>query len=77
VIACNPHFDAFLADLPVELRFASGDDADLARVLRDFAAADVELREEAGRELRRRVEQGHSVDSWADRVVATVRSLRG
>jgi hypothetical protein len=45
-------------------------------VLRAFAEADVERREEAGRELRRRVEQGHSVDSWADGVVATVRSLR-
>ena len=76
VIACNPHFDDFLADLPVELRFASGDDADLARVLRAFAAADAARREATGRELRRRVEAGHSVDSWANGVVATVRSLR-
>jgi glycosyltransferase involved in cell wall biosynthesis len=76
VMACNPHFDELLSDLPVELRFASGDDADLARVLRAFAETDAARRDETGRELRRRVERGHSVDSWADGVVATVRSLR-
>jgi glycosyltransferase involved in cell wall biosynthesis len=75
VLACNPHFDDFLAGLPVELHFGSEDDADLARVVRAFAAADPGRREDAGRELRRRVETGHSVDSWADAVVATVRAL--
>ena len=69
------YFDEFLGGLPVELHFGSEDDADLARVLRAFADADPARREEAGRELRRRVETGHSVDSWADAVVATVRRL--
>jgi hypothetical protein len=76
VLACNPYFDELLAGLPVELHFESDDDADLARVLRAFADADPGSRESAGRELRRRVESGHSVDSWADAVVATVRRLR-
>jgi len=76
VIACNPHFDDFLADLPVELRFRSADAEDLARVIAAFARAEPAVREEAGCELRRRVEAGHSVDSWADGVVATVRRLR-
>lgn len=76
VLACNPYFDQFLGGLPVDLLFASDNDADLARVLRGFAEADTARREEAGRELRRRVEIGHSVDSWADAVVATVRRLR-
>ena len=71
MLACNPHFDEFLGDLPVELLFASDDDDDLARVLQEFAHADG-AREATGRELRRRVETGHSVDSWADAVVATV-----
>ena len=75
VLACNPYFDAFLGDLPLDLLFASDDDADLARVLHEFAGADPERREAAGRELRRRVETGHSIDSWADAVVATVRRL--
>ena len=74
--ACNPFFDEFLGDLPVELLFASDDDADLARVLRAFAEADADRGEATGRELRRRVEAGHSIDSWADAVVATVRRLR-
>jgi len=75
VLACNPYFDEFLGNLPLDLLFASDDDADLARVLHEFAAADADRREAAGRELRRRVETGHSIDSWADAVVATVRRL--
>jgi glycosyltransferase involved in cell wall biosynthesis len=76
VFACNPFFDELLGGLPLELHFANDDDADLARVLRAFADADSDLRGETGRELRRRVEAGHSVDTWADAVVATVRNLR-
>jgi glycosyltransferase involved in cell wall biosynthesis len=75
VLACNPYFDELLGGLPVELHFTSDDDADLARVLRAFGDADSSRREDTGRELRRRVETGHSVDSWADAVVATVRRL--
>ena len=75
IMACNPHFDEFLGGLPVELHFGSQDDAELARVLRAFAEAEPERRERAGKELRRRVETGHSTDSWADAVVATVRQL--
>ena len=74
-MACNPHFDEFLGGLPVELHFRSEDDTDLERVLRAFSEAEPEQRESTGRELRRRVETGHSVDSWADAVVATVRRL--
>jgi len=75
VLACNPYFDQFLGGLPVELHFGTGDDEELARRLRAFADADRSRREAAGRELRRRVETGHSVDSWADAVVATVQRL--
>ncbi len=75
VLACNPYFDEFLGGLPIELLFLSDNDADLARALHEFAGADVGRRESAGRELRRRVEAGHSIDSWADAVVATVRRL--
>ena len=74
MIACNPYFDEFLGGLPVELHFGTGDADDLARVLpasRERPAP----RDDAGRELRRRVEPGHSVDSWADAVVATVQRL--
>lgn len=76
VLACNPYFDEFLGGLPIELLFLSDNDADLTRALHEFAHADTGQRETAGRELRRRVETGHSIDSWADAVVATVRRLR-
>lgn len=75
VLACNPFFDQLLGGLPVELHFPTGDDAELARLLRAFAEADEASRVAAGRELRRRVAAGHSIDSWADGVVATVRQL--
>ena len=35
-----------------------------------------DVREAAGLELRRRVEQGHSIDTWADRVLAVVEEVR-
>ena len=76
VIACNPHFDDFLGDLPLELRFRSADPEDLARVLAAFAASDERARTETGRELRRRVEAGHSIETWADGVVRVVGELR-
>ncbi len=72
VLACNPAFDALLADLPVELRFRSGDPESFARVLGGLAAGGPELRAAAGRELRRRVEAGHSVDTWAGGVLRVV-----
>jgi glycosyltransferase involved in cell wall biosynthesis len=77
VVACNPHLDGLLAGLPVELRFRGGDPDDLARVLIGFAASDPVVRAEAGRELRRRVVAGHSVDTWADGVLLVVSGLAG
>ena len=64
VLASNTGF----ADLlPPELRFRRDDPADLAEKLR--ALADVD-RNALGRELRARVEARHSVDHWADEVLA-------
>ena len=77
VIACNPAFKTFLGDLPVALHFRSDDAADLADKLLAFAGADPAARAESGRELRRRVEAGHSVETWADGVVRVLRGLRG
>ena len=76
VLACHPGFDEFLGGLPVELLFESANADDLARVIRGFAEADASKRQTAGLELRRRVAEGHSVDTWADGVVASVRRLR-
>jgi glycosyltransferase involved in cell wall biosynthesis len=77
VIASNPALAGFLHGLPLRLEFRPGDTDDLARALREFGAASPAVREEVGLELRRRVERGHSVDTWADRVLDVVREVRG
>ena len=64
VLASNPAFDSLLPD---ELRFEHGDVDGLATAIRGLSAAD---RQSLGRDLRTKVVAGHSVESWADRVVA-------
>jgi glycosyltransferase involved in cell wall biosynthesis len=75
VVASNTALAEFLDGLPVSLRFRARDSRDLARALASLAAAGPETRAQVGAALRLRVEQGHSVDSWADAVVAAVREL--
>jgi glycosyltransferase involved in cell wall biosynthesis len=75
VLASNPALAAFLHGLPLRLDFRPGDADDLARALREFGAASPATREQVGVELRRRVERGHSVDTWADRVLDVVREV--
>ena len=70
VVAASPVFDALL---PPALRFTYGDPAGLASAIR--AAAVLPWQER--RSLRARVEAEHSVDHWADEVVAAVRLARG
>jgi hypothetical protein len=76
VLASNTALAEFLAGLPVELGFRARDPQDLARALRAVEAAGPEAWAAAGAELRRRVEAGHSLDSWADAVTRSVRELR-
>jgi glycosyltransferase involved in cell wall biosynthesis len=73
VVSSNAALDEFLGGLPVELRFPARDARALALVLRGLAAAGREARAQAGAALRLRVEEGHSLESWADAVVAAVR----
>jgi glycosyltransferase involved in cell wall biosynthesis len=67
VLASNPVFDTFLEP---DQRFARDDPDELALRIRALAALGREERMELGRRLRARVEQGHSVDSWAEGVLA-------
>ena len=67
VVAASPVFDALLPD---ELRFPDGDAGVLAARL---AALSRERLPALGRELRSRVESGHSVAHWADEVLAAAR----
>lgn len=64
VLASNAGFDDVL---PPELRFRRDDADGLAEKLRALAGAD---RNEIGRGLRATVEERHSVEHWADEVLA-------
>ena len=66
-LASNPVFDELLEP---ELRFAREDPGELAERLRRFAALGSTARSDLGRKLRARVAARHSVDSWADGVLA-------
>jgi len=66
VLASNPVFDELL---PAELRFGREDADGLAERLAAFARLPREEREQLGRELRERVERGHSVEAWATRLL--------
>jgi len=76
VLSSNVALDDFLGELPLRLRFTRRDPQDLAQVLLALAAAPPELRWEVGRALRRRVESGHSVESWADAVLGELAAAR-
>jgi glycosyltransferase involved in cell wall biosynthesis len=69
VLSSNVVLDEFLGGLPLRLRFGRRDPADLARALIDIGAAGPDVRAAVGLELRHRVVEGHSVDSWAAAVV--------
>jgi glycosyltransferase involved in cell wall biosynthesis len=62
--------EAFSGLLPDRLRFPADDPETLAERLRGLAALAPAERAELGRSLRGRVVAEHSVDTWADRVLA-------
>ena len=76
VLSSNSALDDFLGDLPLNLRFAKRDPEALARRLLEVAAAGPAAWAETGAELRRRVEQGHSVESWADAILSGLENTR-
>ena len=68
VLASNPVFDELFASLP--LAFGRDDPGSLADRLRWFAALPAEERKRIGTTLRERVVQRHSVDTWAEGILA-------
>jgi hypothetical protein len=68
VLASNPVFDDLFAGYP--LFFDRGSPASLAKRLRGFMGLGAAERAEIGRTLRERVERSHSVDNWADGILA-------
>ena len=77
VVTTNAALAPFLAGLPLQLLAPPRDPAALAeRRSRAVARRDGELRAEIGAELRRRVVRDHSLEHWADAVIAAVREVR-
>ena len=77
VLASNPALEEFLGGLPLELRFPARDAAGARRpAARARGRRSRSSGPRSGAELRRRVVEGHSLDSWADAVVAAVASQK-
>jgi len=72
VLASNPVFDELFAGLPAPLAFSRERPEELAARLSDLAALDTAARAALGAELRARVAARHSVDSWAEGLLAAV-----
>jgi glycosyltransferase involved in cell wall biosynthesis len=68
VLASNPLFDDLFAGYP--LFFERDSASSLADRLRWFAGLEAAQRAEIGRTLRERVARSHSVDTWADGILA-------
>jgi glycosyltransferase involved in cell wall biosynthesis len=68
VLASNPVFDDLFAGYP--LFFDRDSPESLAERLRWFAGLSPDERAEIGRTLRERVARNHSVDTWADGILA-------
>jgi glycosyltransferase involved in cell wall biosynthesis len=70
VVVSNPVFDGLLEGLEPALVFARDRPEELAARIDALAGAGPEALARLGRALRARVEAGHSVETWADGVVA-------
>jgi glycosyltransferase involved in cell wall biosynthesis len=70
VLASNPVLDELLDGVGLPLRFARERPEELAERLASLAAAEPAIVARVGAELRRRVEERHSVETWAEGVLA-------
>jgi glycosyltransferase involved in cell wall biosynthesis len=80
VVTTNPALASFLSGLELPLLVPPRDVGSLAAALVTVGRAPVEVRAAVGAELRRRVVAWHSLDHWAEAVIAVigdVRSARG
>ena len=73
VIVSNPVFDELLDGLEPQLLFDREDPSDLADAIVRVAALEPADRKALGSALRRRVEERHSVDHWADAILEVAR----
>lgn len=73
VLVSNPGFDALVGGIEPPLTFPQDDAPALADRIRGLLAAGPDARSRIGHELRARVERDHSVEHWADGVLAGLR----
>jgi glycosyltransferase involved in cell wall biosynthesis len=73
VVAASDGFAPLVDGLSVPLRFEQDNAAEIAARIRDLYALGRDGRAAIGAELRDRVRRGHSVEHWADEVVAAAR----
>jgi glycosyltransferase involved in cell wall biosynthesis len=73
VLASNPVFDELFAGLDAPLAFSRERPEELALRLRAFAALEPPARAALGAALRERVAARHSVETWADGILAAVK----
>lgn len=73
VLVASHGFDALVGGLEPPLRFPQDDAAALAERIRGLYDAGAARRGEIGAELRERVRRDHSVEHWADGVLAAAR----
>ena len=76
VVTTNAALAPFLRDLPLSLLAPPRDPEALASALVTVGAAGPEARAAVGAELRRRVVAEHSLEHWANAVIAVVREVR-
>jgi glycosyltransferase involved in cell wall biosynthesis len=76
VISTSTAFAPLLGDLSLELIARDRDPAGLAAAIGAVARAGSDERAAVGAELRRRVMAGHSLQHWADAVIAVAREVR-
>jgi len=75
VLASNPAFVDLLAGTGVELAYPADDADALADRIVALAAAPADTVQAASAELRARIEAGHSLDHWADAILAVAAEL--
>ena len=73
VLVASPGFDPLVGGLEPPLRFAQDDAESLAGRILGLAAAGAGERHAIGDELRARVRRDHSVEHWAEAVLAAAR----
>ena len=73
VLVASDGFASLVDGIEPPLRFVQDDEASLAERIRDLRDAGPSGRAAVGEELRRRVVRDHSVEHWADAIVAAAR----